>query len=74
MLVSGPIGAIATGSLESRRIRAMSSTPPSGTAVAVAGGSSVLPIPLSPWTSVARTTFPTRGPAAPSPTGMSSRP
>ena len=33
----------------------------------------VVPMPLSPWTSVARTTSPTSGPAAPSATGMSPR-
>ena len=41
MFVSGPIGAMATGSGCSRSILAMSSTAPSGTAVAVAGGSCV---------------------------------
>ena len=62
MFVSGPIGAIATGSGCSRRIRAISSTAPSGHGASLgAGGSSVVPIPLSPWTSVARTTAPTSG-------------
>ena len=74
MLVSGPIGAIATGSGLSSRMRAMSATAPSGRAVVGAGSSLVSPIPLSPWTSVARTTDPSRAPAAPSATGTSSRP
>ena len=39
-----------------------------------ARSSTVSPIPLSPWTSVARTTEPSRAPAAPSATGTSSRP
>ena len=66
MLVSGPIGAIATGSGMAASRLAMRSTAPSGSAAAVAGSSSVSPIPLSPWTSVARTTEPSSAPAAPS--------
>ena len=74
MFVSGPIGAIAMGSGCSRRSLAMRATAPSGAADAEEASSFVFPIPLAPWTSVARTTAPKRGPAAPSATGMSLRP
>ena len=47
---SPPIGAIATGSGWLRRIRAISSTPPSGRGREEAGGRTVRPIPASPWT------------------------
>ncbi len=52
----------------------MSATAPSGRAAVGAGGRTVVPMPLSPWTSVARTTEPSSAPAAPSATGTSSRP
>ena len=57
MLVSGPIGAIATGSGLAARMRAIRSTARSGPRPS-RGLQRVSPIPLSPWTSVARTTEP----------------
>ena len=74
MFVSGPMGAMATGSGCSRSNRAISATAPSGCTDVSVGGSWVVPMPPSPCTSVARTTSPTSGVAAPSATGMSSRP
>src|SRR5829696_6506491 len=53
---------------------AMSATAPSGRAPVGASASCASPMPLSPWTSVARTIDPSNAPAAPSATGTSSRP
>ena len=68
------VGAIVTGSGCTRRIRAITSTACSATAAAGEGGSTVLPMPASPWIAVARTIAPTRAPGDPSATGTSNAP
>ena len=74
MFVSGPIGTSATGSGEAAIRRAIKATAPSLSAFRGATGSFVFPSPLSPCTSVARSSGPVRGPTAPSATGTLSAP
>ncbi len=63
MLVSGPIGAIATGSGCSAQDPGDERDGALGAGRAPAPASrTVVPIPLSPWTSVARTTEPSSAP------------
>jgi hypothetical protein len=57
-----------------RRSEAMRSTAPSGRASSGDAGSVVLPIPASPWISVARTMAPNSAPAEPSATGTCDAP